>query len=65
MLGLADLAIEKIANSNLSAKQKKSQTNTFELKIAEALFAAGDMKAARTKMEASRDAFISKTESGG
>ena len=52
MLGLADLAIEKIANSNLSAKQKKSQTNTFELKIAEALFAAGDMKAARMKMEA-------------
>ena len=51
MLGLADLAIEKIANSNLSAKQKRSQTNTFELKIAEALFAAGDMKAARMKME--------------
>ncbi len=52
MLGVADLAIDKIACSNLSDKQKADHTYTFNLKIAEALFTAGDMKAARTKMKA-------------
>ena len=51
MIGVANLAIEKIAKSNLAPKQKEDQTNTFNLKIAEALFAAGDIKAAGTKME--------------
>ncbi len=51
MIALADLALEKIANSNLPRKQKEDHTYTFNLKIAEALFAAGDIKAARMKME--------------
>jgi tetratricopeptide (TPR) repeat protein len=52
MRGVAALAIEKIASSNLSQKQKDDHTYTFNLKIAEALFTAGDIKAARTKMDA-------------
>jgi hypothetical protein len=51
MIALADLGLEKIANSNLPRKQKEDHTYTFNLKIAEALFAAGDIKAARMKME--------------
>ena len=52
MIGVADLAIEKIVDSNLLRRQKEDQENVFNLKIAQALFDAGDMKAARTKMEA-------------
>jgi len=52
MIGVADLAIEKMAKSNLSQKEIDDKVNTFNLKIAEALFAAGDTKASRTKMEA-------------
>jgi len=52
MLGLAELAIEKIeAAPNLSAEKKEEQTYIFNLKVAEALFAAGDIQAARMKME--------------
>ncbi len=51
ILGVADLALDKIASSNLNARQKTDQAFTFNLKIAEALFAAGDVKGARAKME--------------
>jgi tetratricopeptide (TPR) repeat protein len=51
MIALADLALDKIGGSNLPQKQKEDQTYTFNLKIAEALFTAGDIKAARTKMK--------------
>ena len=52
MLGVAELAIAKLSKSNLATKEIESKISTFNLKIAEALFAAGDIKAARAKMEA-------------
>jgi hypothetical protein len=52
MRGMANLAVKKMADSTLPQKQKENLTYNFNLKIAEALFAAGKIKAAQEQMKA-------------